>query len=45
MINTLDSIANHPDAKKKISAFVGMEQKTPDKDEVSYPLLRLLKAL
>jgi hypothetical protein len=33
MINTLDSIANQTDAKKKICAFVGMEQKTPDKEE------------
>uniref|UniRef100_A0AC34FV28 Glycosyltransferase 2-like domain-containing protein n=1 Tax=Panagrolaimus sp. ES5 TaxID=591445 RepID=A0AC34FV28_9BILA len=33
MIDTLDSLASQPDARKKISVFAGMESGTPDKEE------------
>uniref|UniRef100_A0A915E937 Glycosyltransferase 2-like domain-containing protein n=1 Tax=Ditylenchus dipsaci TaxID=166011 RepID=A0A915E937_9BILA len=38
MIDTLNSIASQPDAILKISAFVGLEEGTPDKDGKSQEL-------
>ncbi|KAH7702734.1 Protein C09F12.2, partial [Aphelenchoides avenae] len=39
MIDTLDSLANQPNARQKISVFAGMEQGTPDKDEKAKKLI------
>jgi hypothetical protein len=32
MIDTLNSVALQPNARQKISAFVGLEEGTPDKE-------------
>jgi hypothetical protein len=34
MIDTLNSVALQPNARQKISAFVGLEEGTPDKEKV-----------
>ena len=34
IMDTVDSIASQPDARRKITCVVGMEGGTPDKEEV-----------
>lgn len=36
MIDTLDSLASQPNARQKISVFAGMEEGTPNKEQVRH---------